>query len=136
MVQKIQENNADVRSFLSEFKNEERYQDLLDIMAIMSDVSGEPAKLWGKQMIGFGSYNYKNKTTEGTWFLTGFSPRKKDISLYIIAGFENNPELLEKLGKHKTGKSCLYINRLSDIDVDVLKTLVSKSITTTKQKHS
>ncbi|TCK68047.1 uncharacterized protein DUF1801 [Winogradskyella wandonensis] len=136
MVQKIQENNADVRSFLSEFKNEERYQDLLDIMAIMSDVSGEPAKLWGKQMIGFGSYNYKNKTTEGTWFLTGFSPRKKDISLYIIAGFENNPELLEKLGKHKTGKSCLYINRLSDIDVDVLKILISKSITTTKQKHS
>ena len=87
-------------------------------------------------MIGFGSYNYKNKTTEGTWFLTGFSPRKKDISLYIIAGFDNETKLLEKLGTYKIGKSCLYIHRLSDIDVDVLKTLISKSIKTTKQKYS
>ena len=95
----------------------------------MQRVTGEPPTMWGDSIVGFGSYHYVyDSGREGDWFLTGFSPRKRNLSLYIMAGFSDYDELMERLGKHKTGKSCLYVNRLSDIDLDVLEALVRQSV--------
>lgn len=84
--------------------------------------------MWGGSIVGFGDYHYKYKSgREGDWFVTGFSPRKKSLTLYIMAGFNEYDELLAKLGKYKTGKACLYINKLEDVDMTTLKALVKKS---------
>jgi len=97
-------------------------------MALMQRVTGEKPVMWGDSIIGFGSYHYKYASgREGDWFLTGFAPRKQNLTLYIMSGFELYDELLGKLGKYKTGKSCLYINKLEDVDQDVLLELVKQS---------
>lgn len=84
--------------------------------------------MWGSSIVGFGDYHYKYESgREGDWFVTGFSPRKQNLTLYIMAGFDNYDQLLSRLGKYKTGKSCLYINKLDDVDLDVLKELVAQS---------
>ena len=86
--------------------------------------------MWGTSIVGFGSYRYKYASgREGEWFLTGFSPRKRNLTLYIMAGFENYDSLLADLGKHKTGKSCLYINKLEDVDIPTLRKLIRQSVT-------
>ena len=97
--------------------------------------------MWGASIVGFGSYHYKyDSGREGDWMITGFSPRKKDLTLYIMMGFEKYPELMKQLGNHSTGKSCLYIKRLSDIHVPTLKKLIKASVkqlqdhTASKQK--
>lgn len=98
------------------------------MLALMKQVTKSELKMWGSSMVGFGSYHYKYESgREGDWFLAGFSPRKQNLTLYVMAGFENYAELLKKLGKHKTGKSCLYVKRLEDIDMKVLKELLTKS---------
>ena len=85
--------------------------------------------MWGTSIVGFGHYHYKGKSgREGEWMITGFSPRKGDLTLYIMGGFDKFPELKSKLGKYKTGKSCLYIKKLSDVDVKVLRKLVTESV--------
>ena len=95
----------------------------------MQGITGELPKMWGNSIIGFGSYHYKYKSgREGDWFLTGFSPRKQSFTLYIMAGFSKYEELLSKLGKFTTGKSCLYIKRLSDVDLSVLETICIRSL--------
>ncbi|MBV7338085.1 DUF1801 domain-containing protein [Chloroflexi bacterium TSY] len=95
----------------------------------MKEVTGEEPQMWGTSIIGFGSYHFKYASgREGDWMLVGFSPRKQNLTLYIMPGFENYDELLGNLGKHKTGKSCLYINKLADVDQGVLKKLVKQSV--------
>lgn len=95
----------------------------------MKQATKAEPKLWGGSMIGFGSYHYKSESgREGDWFLTGFSPRKQNLTLYIMAGFGQYDELLKKLGKHKTGKSCLYIKGLEDIHLPTLKKLIQLSV--------
>jgi hypothetical protein len=95
----------------------------------MRDVTGEEPKMWGSSIVGFGSYHYKYASgREGDWPITGFSPRKGDLTLYITGGLDSFSDLLPKLGKHKTAKSCLYIKKLSDIDVGVLRKIISKSV--------
>ncbi len=95
----------------------------------MEEVTGEKGKMWGDSIIGFGSYRYTYASgREGDWMLVGFSPRKQNITLYIMSGFDNYQNLLDKLGKHKTGKSCLYINKTEDVDMDVLRHLVKQSV--------
>lgn len=125
---KTKQNNADVMAFLDQFKQEERYPDLLQILDLMHEVSGCPPNMWGTSIIGFDSYKYKGKSTEGEWFCIGFSPRKQNISLYTISGYEKEKDLMAKLGKYKTGKSCLYINRLSDIDQDIYREFLERSM--------
>lgn len=94
----------------------------------MQEVTGAEPRLWGSSIVGFGDYHYKYESgREGDWFVTGFSPRKQNLTLYIMAGFDNYDQLLSRLGKYKTGKSCLYINKLDDVDLDVLKELVAQS---------
>ncbi|MBL7954460.1 MAG: DUF1801 domain-containing protein [Flavobacteriales bacterium] len=99
------------------------------IMALMKKATGEEPKLWGPSIVGYGRYAYKYDTgREGEWMVTGFSPRKANLTLYIMMGFEKESALLKKLGKHTTGKSCLYIKRLSDVDLKVLESLITKGV--------
>lgn len=125
---KTQKNDGDVIAFLNGVAHEKRRTDSFKVLELMKEVTGETPKMWGNSIIGFGQYHYKYASgREGDWFLTGFSPRKQSLTLYIMAGFDDYDELMSRLGKYKTGKSCLYINKLEDVDQDVLRTLVKKS---------
>lgn len=122
-------NEASVIDFLNAVEDEQKRNDCYAIKTMMEEITGEPAKMWGGSIVGFGSYHYKYATgREGDWMLTAFSPRKQNLTLYIMSGFNKYDELLSKLGKHKIGKSCLYIKRLSDIDMDVLQELIRASV--------
>jgi Domain of unknown function (DU1801) len=126
---KTKQTNASVKDFLNQIPDEERRKDCFAVAKIMEEITGSKPKMWGPSIIGFGSYHYKSARSgrEGDWMITGFSPRKKDLTLYIMMGFEKYPELMEQLGKHSTGKSCLYIKRLSDIHLPTLKKLIKQS---------
>ena len=127
---KTQKNGASVEDFLNGVSNERRREDSFAILELMRDVTGEEPAMWGTSIVGFGSYRYKYASgREGEWFLTGFSPRKRNLTLYIMAGFENYDSLLAELGKYKTGKSCLYINKLEDVDIPTLRELIRQSVT-------
>jgi hypothetical protein len=95
----------------------------------MEEASGEEARMWGESIVGFGSYHYKySRGSQGDWFLTGFSFRRRDLTLYIMTGFDGYADLLEDLGNYRTGVSCLYIKRLEDVNLSVLKKLVACSV--------
>lgn len=94
----------------------------------MTELSGEPPKMWGPSIVGFGSYKYKGKTSQGEWMRIAFSPRKANLSVYLMNGYNEYGLILSKLGKHKIGKACLYINKLDDIDLEVLKELMKASL--------
>ena len=114
---KTQPNDKSVEQFLQALDDEQKQADSFQILEWMEEITGEAPEIWGDSIVGFGSYHYKYESgREGDWFLTGFSPRKKQLSLYIMSGFSRYDELLGQLGKHKTGKSCLYIKRLADVD--------------------
>ncbi len=118
-----------VQAFLNTIADDERRQDCLTVMKIMKQATKAEPKMWGDSIVGFGSYHYKYASgREGDWFLTGFSPRKQALTLYIMSGFSRYDALLRKLGKYKTGKSCLYIKRLADVDLSVLKELIQGSV--------
>ena len=118
-----------VERFLNKISDEERRADCFQVAKIMEEVTGEKPKMWGPSIIGFGSYHYKyDSGREGDWMVTGFSPRKKDLTLYLMMGFEKHRDLMEKLGKHSSARSCLYIKRLSDIHVPTLKKLIKASV--------
>jgi hypothetical protein len=110
-------------------EDEQKRQACAAIKAIMEQASGAEARMWGDSIVGFGTYHYKYASgREGDWMLTGFSPRKRNLTLYIMSGFDEYDELMGRLGKYKTGKSCLYINRLEDVDLEVLRELVEQSV--------
>ena len=126
---KTRQNEQDVYEFLEEVSNESRKQDGYTVLELIRAATGMEPKMWGDSIIGFGSYHYKYASgREGDWFLTGFSPRKQNLTLYIMPGFDEYEGLMKKLGKYKTGKSCLYLNKLEDVDLAVLKTLIEKSV--------
>ncbi len=128
--------DASVETFLQSIADDQRRADCRALVAMMQDVTGEPPKMWGPSMVGFGSYHYRYESgREGDWFLTGFSPRKQNLTLYIMAGFSRYADLLRKLGKHKTGKSCLYLKRLEDVDQQVLRELVAESVEHIRQAY-
>jgi hypothetical protein len=126
---KTKPTDVSVKDFLSGVSDDDRRADCVEVAKIMEEITGERPKMWGPSIVGFGSYHYKyDSGREGDWPLTGFSPRKKDLTLYLMMGFEKHSELMEKLGKHSVGKSCLYIKRLSDIHVPTLKKLIKISV--------
>ena len=126
---KTQKTGASVEDFIESVENKRRREDGFALLEIMKDVTGEEAEMWGPSIIGFGDYHYKYESgREGDFFLTGFSPRKQSLSLYIMAGFEEYDSLLSALGKHRKGASCLYINKLADVNMDVLRELIEKSV--------
>ena len=134
---KTQRTKASVDDFLQGSVDETRRRDCLRLVQIMKQATKAEAEMWGTGIVGFGRCHYKYASgREGDWFLTGFASRKRDLTVYIMAGFERYEALLEKLGKHKTGKSCLYVKRLGDVDLEVLKELVSASVKQMKQTCS
>src|SRR6185436_854284 len=111
-------NDQDVELFLNTVEDEQKRKDSFTILELMKQVSGNEPKMWGSSIVGFGSYRYKGKSgREGDWMITGFSPRKANLTIYGIGGLEERDDLLTQLGKHTTGKGCLYIKRLSDVDL-------------------
>lgn len=126
---KTKQNEQSVTDFLQTVPDERKRNDSFAILELMKEVTGKEPKMWGDSIIGFGNYHYKYSTgREGDWFMTGFSPRKQNLTLYIMSGFDDYDALMKKLGKYKTGKACLYINKLEDVDVAVVKELIRKSV--------
>ncbi len=136
---KTQPTKASVVAFLKSVEPKEKREDALALLKIFKEVTGEKPVMWGASIVGFGKYHYKSlrSTQEGDWPLTGFSPRKQNLTVYIMCGFQWSKNLLKKIGKHKvSGGSCLYINRLSDIDVKVLKALIEKNVEYMREKYN
>jgi len=126
---KTQPTDQGVTDFINSVSHEKRREDSLKVLALMQEITGEEPIMWGSSIIGFGRYHYKYASgREGEWFLTGFAPRKQALTLYIMSGFSAYDELLGKLGKHSIGKACLYIKKLEDVDMDVLRELVENSV--------
>ncbi len=133
---KTQKTKQNPKDFLSKVQPEEKRKDSLALLALFKKVTGEKAVMWGTSIVGFGVYHYKSERSrqEGDWPLVGFSPRKQNLTLYIMHGNAGNAVLLKKLGKHKKGGGCLYINKLSDVDQKVLATLIKKSFMYMKKR--
>jgi len=132
---KTKPTEVDVDEFLNQIENPVQKKDTLKIIDMMKDITGEEPKLWGDSIIGFGEYRYKYASgREGDWFLTGVSPRKNNTSLYLSYGYENHTDLMDKLGKYKRGKACLYIKKLEDVNETTLKELISRSADEVKKR--
>ncbi len=126
---KTQKTNASVIDFLNAVSDEKKRDDSFKILQLMKEITGEEPSMWGPSIIGFGSYHYKYASgRENDWFLTGFSPRKQNLTIYFMSDFPKKSELLLKLGKFKTGKSCLYISRLEDVKMSILRQLIQESV--------
>lgn len=132
---KTQRNNASVEAFLNNVPDEEKRKDCFTVLELMRKVSKEEPAMWGDSIVGFGSYHYKSERSkqEGDWFIMGFSPRKQNLTLYIMPGISRYKELVDQLGKYKTGGSCLYIKKLSDVDPKILKQLITTAYKNMKQ---
>lgn len=131
---KTKQTSESAEDFLNRIADERKRRDSFAVLELMKKATGEEPKMWGANIVGFGNYQYKYASgREGDWFLAGFAPRKGNITLYIMAGFSRYQELLARLGKHKTGNSCLHINRIEDVNADVLSELVSASVEAVKQ---
>lgn len=132
---KTKVNDASVPGFLNGVADGQKRKDSFEILKIMKQVTKEEPKMWGSSIIGFGSYHYKGASgREGDWMQIGFSPRKQNLTLYLMGGLNTRTDLLKKLGKHKTSVGCLYIKKLSDVDVNVLKELIAESLKVIKKQ--
>ena len=133
---KTKPHDGDVNEFLDAVENPRRREDARRVLELMREVTGEPPKMWGSSIVGFGSYHYRYASgREGDWMITGFSPRKQNLTIYIMPGFSEFAGLLDRLGKHKTSKSCLYLNKLEDVDQEVLAELVRESVKVMKARY-
>ena len=133
---KTNETKLSVTKFIGKVEDDQKCQDSQAILKLMKQVTKEEPKMWGGSMDGFGRFHYKSDSgREGDWFLTGFSPRKQNLTIYIMPGFDKYDSLMKKLGKHKSGKSCLYISKLEDVDTKVLKELIKQSFQYMKKKY-
>lgn len=127
---KTQPTDSSVVAFIESVENEKKREDAFKLLDIFSETTGMEPKMWGESIIGYGAYHYKyDSGHEGDSMLVGFSPRKARFSLYFATGDEKREELLKDFGKHKSGKACVYVNKLEDINIDVLKELIIQSIT-------
>lgn len=125
---KTQKTDADVEEFLASVEHDTRRQDGFRILEIMREVTGEPGAMWGESIVGFGTYEQVYASGETReWPVIGFSPRKQTLTVYLQPGFDSHTELLDRLGKHKTSKGCLYLNKLADVDTSVLRQLIQES---------
>jgi hypothetical protein len=133
---KTKRTSASVTEFLREVDDKQKLADCRAIAKMMRTATGKRAKMWGASIVGFGSYDYVYKTgNSGTWPITGFSPRAQNISIYIMPGFSGFKSMLSQLGKYKTGKSCLYIKRLDDVDKKVLQKLINESVKDMRRRY-
>lgn len=126
---KTKPTNESVKDFLNRIEDAERREDCFEVARIMEEITGEKPKMWGPSIVGFGTYHYVYASGhKGDWPMAAFSPRKKDLTIYMMAGFTKHDELMSKLGKYSAAKSCLYVKRLSDIHVPTLKKLIKTSL--------
>lgn len=126
---KTQKTDASVEAFLNSVADEQQRRDSFAVLDLMKKVSRAEPKMWGAAIVGFGQYRYKyDSGRENDWFPIGFSPRKGNLTLYLVGGLELQADLLAKLGKHKTGKGCIYINKLTDVDQAVLKQMLERCL--------
>jgi hypothetical protein len=133
---KTQRTKRSVDAFLKTIPDERKRKDAFTVVDIMRKATKAEPEMWGSNIVGFGTYRYKYATgREGEWPLTGFSPRKQNLTLYIMSGFEQYDELLKALGKCKTGKACLYVNQLDDVHLPTLRKLVKLSVQHMKKIH-
>ena len=134
---KTKENAANVVDFLNKVKDEQQRKDSFVILQMMKEITGEEPKMWGSSLIGFGNLRFKSAASgrEVDWFILGFSPRKANLSLYMGLNVQQHAEALKNLGKHKTGVGCLYINKLTDVDLGILKTMMVASASKTIADH-
>ena len=133
---KTKANSGSVTAFLESVGNEQRRKDAFELLALMKEVTGKRPKMWGTSLVGFGSYHYRYQSgRQGDWPMTAFSPRAQSLSVYIMPGFARYTALLEKLGKYRMGKSCLYLKRPDDVDRKVLKRLVARSVADMKKRY-
>lgn len=128
MENKTKPRSASVDKFIDKIEDPQKKQDSRKILEIMKEITGESPVMWGETIIGFDKYRYKYASgREGEWMATGFSPRKLNLTIYLNYGFENKKEFMDKLGKYKTGKACLYIKKLEDVDIDILRDLIRET---------
>lgn len=133
---KTRKTKASVSAFLNAITDDQRRADCKAVSKMMQEITGEKPAMWGPSIVGFGTYTYTYATGRtGDWPLAAFSPRKQNLTLYIMAGFDGYPELMAKLGPHSTGKSCLYVKRLSDLHLPTLKKLISQSVKHIKKRY-
>lgn len=135
---KTKQNDADVMEFIHSFADtEQKRKDSIELLKLMQEFTGYEPKMWGSSIIGFGSYHYKSERSrqEGDWPLVGFSPRKTAISLYVYSGAAGQEDLLKDLGKFKMGKGCIYVKKLSDININTLKKLIKTTIEFLENKY-
>ena len=133
---KTKATGASVVAFITAVKPDQKRQDAFELLKLMEDTSGYRAKMWGESIIGLGEYHYKYESgREGDAMRIGFSPRKTSFSVYIMSGFDEYQDLLSELGKHKLSKTCLYINKLSDVKTDVLKKIIQASLDYMQKKY-
>lgn len=133
---KTQRTDASVADYLAGVTPDYRRRDATTVLKMMRRLTDEEPKMWGTSLVGFGSYRYRYKSgKEGEWFLTGLSPRKQALTIYIMPGFSEFDRLMQRLGKFTTGKSCLYIKKLEDIDTGVLETLIERSVAMMKARY-
>ncbi len=133
---KKEEAGASVEAFLEGVKDEARREDCRKLIRMMKRATRAEPRMWASGIVGFGSYHYRYASgREGDWFLTGFAPRKQDLTVYIMPGFDRYEKLLARLGKHRLGRSCLYIKRLADVDQAVLRELISASVEQMKRDY-
>jgi hypothetical protein len=126
---KTQKTDVSVNDFLDSITDEQKRQDGFTLLALMSEITGLEPKMWGASIVGFGDVHYKYASgREGDWFKVGFSPRKQNMTIYIMDGFPKYHDLLARLGKNKTGVSCLYLKKLADVDLRILRELISQSL--------
>jgi hypothetical protein len=134
---KTKATDQDPREFLDTITPEQKKLDSFVLLKLFEDITGKKPVMWGTSIVGFGKYHYKSErsTQEGDWPLVGFSPRKQNLTLYIMIGNQDEKELLGKLGKYKTSVGCLYINKLSDVDQTILKRLIKNSLEHMKKMY-
>lgn len=135
---KTKPTKASAVEFIKKIPEKEKREDGLQLLKIFKEATGQKPKMWGTAIVGYGMYHYKSERSsqEGDWPLAGFSPRKQNLTLYVMSGFVDLKDLLKKLGKHKTSVGCLYINKLSDVDTKVLTQIVKKSFLAMKKKYN
>ncbi len=133
---KTTQNEKSIINFIASVENEQRRKDANTLLKLFNLVTGMKPKMWGTSIIGYGRYEYKYESgREGEFMMTGFSPRKANSTIYIMPGYQDLSEMLEQLGKHKTGKSCLYINKLTDVDLDVLEEIIKFGLDYMRSKY-
>ena len=133
---KTRQNNQSVASFIQSVEDPVKRKDCERLKRLMAKITRKRAKMWGDSIIGFGSYHYKyNSGREGDYFVTGFSPRKQNLTIYIMPGFSQYRDKLEKIGKHKTSVSCLYVKTLAQLDMELLSEIISDSVSRMKKMY-